>query len=222
MTKNSINDEKTFAQFAESIMRNIAMTMNCVKIGEIVSFDKTDQTATVRILHRIDENYSTGLKETYDYPLLGKVPVVILQGGGAHITFPIIPGDQCLIVFCDYMIDNWWVSGDVSSSDFPRKHDLSDAIAFVGLNALPRVIQNYSDYLHLQYNQNSSIVIGEQIDVNNPVINLNGTTNVSKDVNVVQKVTAAQIAAGNGASGTFTSSDGKTITIVEGVVTGIA
>ena len=227
MTKNSINDEKTFAQFAEAIMRNIASTLNCVKIGEIVSFDKTDQTATVRILHRMDPNYNTDLKETIEYPPLGKVPVVIMQGGGSHITYPIKAGDQCLIVFCDYMIDNWWVSGDVGASDFPRKHDLSDAIAIVGLNALPKAIQDYSDYLHLQYNQNSSIVIGEQIDVNNTNINLNGETAVSdnltvlKSATVTEKVTAAVLGATTAATGSFRSSDNKTITVVEGIVTAI-
>jgi len=227
MTKNSINDEKTFAQFAEAIMRNIATTLNCVKIGEIVSFDKTDQTATVRILHRMDQNYNTDMKETIEYPPLGKVPVVIMQGGGAHITYPIKAGDQCLIVFCDYMIDNWWVSGDVGASDFPRKHDLSDAIAIVGLNALPKAIQDYSDYLHLQYNQNSSIVIGEQIDVNNANINLNGETAVSenltvlKSATVAEKVTAAELGATTAASGSFVSADNKTVTVVEGIITAI-
>ena len=227
MTKNSINDEKTFAQFAEAIMRNIATTLNCVKIGEIVSFDKMDQTATVRILHRMDPNYNTDLKETIEYPPLGKVPVVIMQGGGTHITYPIKAGDQCLIVFCDYMIDNWWVSGDVGASDFPRKHDLSDAIAIVGLNALPKAIQDYSDYLHLQYNQNSSIVIGEQIDVNNANIHLNGETAVSenltvlKSATVTEKVTAAELGVTTAASGSFVSADNKTVTVVEGIITAI-
>ena len=233
MLKNSINDEKTFAQFAEAIMRNIAVTLNCVKIGEIVSFDKTDQTATVRILHRLDSNYNTDMKETIEYPLLGKVPVVVMQGGGAHITFPVNTGDQCLIVFCDYMIDNWWVSGNVGSSDFPRKHDLSDSIAIVGLNALPKAIQDYSDYLHLQYNQNSSIVIGNNIDINNDNIHLNGATKVKetldvekdatfkKDVGVTHTLTAKELNATAAASGSFATADNKTVTVVNGIVTAI-
>ncbi len=69
MSKNSINDNKTFEQFAEAIMRNVARTMNCVKIGEIVYFDPLEQTATVRVLHLMDENYDTDMKETIDYPL---------------------------------------------------------------------------------------------------------------------------------------------------------
>lgn len=227
MSNNSINDEKTFEQFAEAIIRNISISMNCIKIGEIVSFDKSEQTATVKVLHRMDENYNLNLKETVEYPVLGKVPVMVLQGGGSKITFPINAGDQCLLLFCDYMIDNWWISGDVSASDFPRRHDLSDAIAIVGLNALPKAIKDYSDYLHLQYNENSDIVIGNQIDVNNANINLNGETNVKenliakKNVNVSQKVTALELGATSAASGSFATADNKTVTVVEGIITSI-
>lgn len=233
MTTNSINENKTFSQFAESILRNVSVTMNCLKIGEIVSFDKTDQTATVKVLHRMDENYDLELDKTVDYPVLGKVPVVVLQGGGSRITFPIRSGDQCLLLFCDYMLDNWWISGNVSSSDFPRRHDISDAIAIVGLQALPKAIQDYSDYLHLQYNANSDIVIGEQIDVNNKNINLNGATKVSEtlevekdvtakaNVDVTETLTAKALNATTAATGSFVTVDNKTVTVVNGIVTAI-
>lgn len=221
MSKNSINDNKTFSQFAEALMRNISVTMNCIKIGEIISFDKTDQTASVQILHRMDENYFTDLNETVEYPVLGKVPVVILQGGGSHITFPIKPGDQCVLLFCDYMFDNWWVSGNVCSSDFPRRHDLSDAIAIVGVNAIPKAIQGYLDYLHLKYNENSDMIIGDQIDINNATINLNGNANVSENLVVTKTATALELHATSAATGSFRSADNKTVTVVDGIVVSI-
>ncbi len=231
MITNSINDNKTFAQFAEAILKNISIAMNCFKIGKIVSFDKTDQTASIQILHRIDNNYDLDMDKTIEYPLLCKVPIVVLQGGGANITFPIKEGDQCLVLFCDYMLDNWWLSGEVSSSDFPRRHDLSDAVAIVGLSALPNVIKDYSDYLHLKYNEKSDIVIGENIDVNNDNIHLNGDTivketlevkkdvNAKKDVNVEQTVTAKVLNATTAANGSFATADNKTVTVVNGIVT---
>lgn len=233
MTTNSINENKTFSQFAEAILHNISVSMNCIKIGEIVSFDKTQQTATVKVLHRMDENYDLELDKTVEYPPLQKVPVVVLQGGGSVITFPIKAGDQCLLLFCDYMIDNWWISGGVGASDFPRRHDISDAIAIVGLQALPKAIQGYSDYLHLQYNANSDIVIGEQIDVNNENINLNGATKVSEtlevekdvtakaNVDVTETLTAKALNATTAATGSFRTADNKTVTVVNGIVTAI-
>lgn len=229
----SINNDKTLSQMISEVVNSIRVSLHCVKIGEIVSFNKEKQTATVKVLHIQDENYNTRLEENLEYPLLGEVPVVVLQGGGAHITFPIKAGDQCLLLFCDYMIDNWWISGNASTSIVPRKHDLSDAIAIVGLNALPNAIQDYSDYLHLQYNQNSSIVIGNNIDVNNDNIHLNGATKVKetldvekdatfkKDVNVTHTLTAKELNATAAASGSFATADNKTVTVVNGIVTAI-
>ena len=230
----SINNDKTLSQMLSEVVNSIRVSLHCVKIGKIVEFDKTKQTAKVQILHIQDENYNTRLEEDLEYPLLGDVPVVIMSGGGTYISHPIVPGDQCLIVFCDYMIDNWWVTGEAKPSIVPRKHDLSDAIAIVGLNALPNVIQNYSDYLRLHYNENSSIVIGEQIDVNNETINLNGNTTktgtmeVVKDVtmdenaNVAKTLTAASLHATSAATGSFVSADSKTVTVVDGIITSIA
>jgi len=239
MQYSELNTYKSLTQLVETTVNRINRTMNCVKIGRIVSFNKQEQTASVEILHFMDENYNLYQKEDSSYPILCGVPVVVLQGGGANITFPIKEGDQCLVLFCDYMMDNWWISGDVSKSDFPRKHDLSDAIAIVGLSALPNVIKDYSDYLHLKYNEKSDIVIGEQIDVNNDNINLNGDTKVSKtlevekdvtakakvivteDVTSETKVSAPTLEATTAANGSFLSVDNKTVTVVNGIVVSI-
>ena len=155
----SINNDKTLSQMLSEVVNSIRVSLNCVKIGQIVEFNKTNQTAKVQVLHIQDENYNTRMEEELEYPLLGDVPVVVMGGGGTYISHPIKAGDQCLLLFCDYMIDNWWVSGEAKPSIVPRKHDLSDAIAIVGLNAIPKAIQNYSDSLRLHYNENSSIVI---------------------------------------------------------------
>ena len=224
----SINNDKTLSQMLSEVVNSIRVSLNCVKIGQIVEFNKTNQTAKVQVLHIQDENYNTRMEEELEYPLLGDVPVVVMGGGGTYISHPIKAGDQCLLLFCDYMIDNWWVTGEAKPSIVPRKHDLSDAIAIVGLNAIPNAIQNYSDYLRLHYNENSSIVIGEQIDVNNETINLNGNTTNSGTLDVVGNVTgeaditAQTLNAMTAASGSFVSSDNKTVTVVNGIVTAIS
>lgn len=229
-----INAEKSLQQVLSKLTNSIKTSIHCVKIGEIISFDKTDQTASVRVLHIMDSNYNTRLEETVEYPVLGKVPVVIMGGGGTYISHPISAGDQCLLLFCDYMIDSWWVSGTAQPSIVPRKHDISDPIAIVGLNATPKAIQDYSDYLKLQYSQESNIIIGDSIDVNNETINLNGNTTNSgtmevvgdttmdANLNVAQVATAQSLHATSAASGTFVSADNKTVTVVDGIVVSIA
>jgi len=229
-----INAEKSLQQVLSKLTNSIKTSIHCVKIGEIISFDKTDQTASVRVLHIMDSNYNTRLEETVEYPVLGKVPVVIMGGGGTYISHPISAGDQCLLLFCDYMIDSWWVSGTAQPSIVPRKHDISDPIAIVGLNATPKAIQDYSDYLKLQYSPESNIIIGDSIDVNNETINLNGNTTNSgtmevvgdttmdANLNVAQVATAQSLHATSAASGTFVSADNKTVTVVDGIVVSIA
>jgi len=216
------NIDKSFTQILDALRNSIYVDVHCVKIGEVVSFDKTDQTVSVKVLHVLDSNYNIYMNEgeTVEYPVLQKVPVVIMGGGGTYISHPIAAGDQCLLLFCDYMIDAWWTSGEAKPSIFPRKHDIADPIAIVGLNPTPKVIQEYSDYLRLHYSAESSIVIGEQIDVNNETINLNGEVNVSENVNVTKNVTAEEVHATLAATGSFSAS-GKTITVVDGVITKI-
>lgn len=228
MYKYDINQNKSLFQILEKLSNNIKVTMHCIKIGEVVSFDKTDQTVSVRVLHVMDENYNVYMDDELEYPVIQKVPVVVMGGGGTYISHPIKAGDQCLLLFCDYMIDSWWTSGEAQPSIFPRKHDISDPIAIVGINPTPKAIQEYSDYLKLHYSPESNIIIGEQIDVNNEQINLNGNTevtgNVTMDANatVANDLTAVSLNATSAATGSFRSADNKTVTVVNGIVVSIA
>lgn len=176
---NDINSNKTIYQLFEKFATNFSIFLNCVKIGEIISFDKNDQTCSVRVLHKQTNQYNPYVNQLIEYPVLEKVPCVVLGGGGTYITHPISKGDQCVLLFSDYMIDGWWSSGEARPSDFPRKHDLSDAIAIVGLKALPQAIQNYSDFLELHYSNNSSIIIGDKITLNNALVEASGSMNVT-------------------------------------------
>lgn len=49
------------------------------------------------------------------------------------MTFPIKKDDECLVIFSDLSIDNWWESGNVQNPVEQRRHDLSDGMAIFGL-----------------------------------------------------------------------------------------
>lgn len=107
-------------------------SLNCVKIGRIQSFDGEKHTAQVQILFkRVLPDLTIK-----SYPLLVDVPVMTLQGGGGSLQFPITKGDQCLLLFSDRRLDEWFQTGGESAPGSPRLHDMSDAIAIVGVNAL--------------------------------------------------------------------------------------
>ena len=65
-------------------------------------------------------------------PILPDVPIIFPHGGGCTLTFPVKPGDECLLIFSDRCIDFWWQNGGVQEAVDPRQHDLSDAFAIVG------------------------------------------------------------------------------------------
>lgn len=127
----------------DDVETRIFQTMNCVKIGRIVSFDATLRTAVVQISFK--RELAAPLEDgttIVDYPQLFDCPVVSMQGGGGALTFPVIPGDECLILFSDSNIDAWYQNGSAQSA-LPldgRRHDLSDGIAIVGLNSQANAI----------------------------------------------------------------------------------
>lgn len=78
-----------------------------------------------------------------DYPIIADCPVIVLGGGTCHITFPISKGDQCILMFNDRDIDNWYSGSTTSANQSPRLHSFSDAVALIGPNNLNTVIENY-------------------------------------------------------------------------------
>ena len=134
-TQELTPDLKTFMKY---IKDDIFAMMNCCSIGTIEKFDKDLQTASVQIV------YKRVVSEVEkDYPLLLDCPVVVLSGGTSSLRFPIKVGDTCLVLFCDRNIDNWFASGNNMKPNTPRKHDISDGIALVGINSKLKSLQNY-------------------------------------------------------------------------------
>ncbi|MBQ0113350.1 MAG: hypothetical protein KBT03_09495 [Bacteroidales bacterium] len=213
---SSPNTNKSLYEVLRAWFANFSQTLNCVKIGEIVSYNKQEQTATIKILHKNKDPFVISKEALVDYPILEKVPVVVFGGSQTYIAHSINTGDQCLLLFSDYMIDRWWATGATQPSDFPRKHDISDAIAIVGMHALPKAIQNIKDGIDLHYSDNSSIVIGETIEVKNQQIKLDGS------VTATGALTAPTLNATTAASGSFVTVDNKTVTVVNGIITSIA
>ncbi len=114
--------------------------------GLIESFDSATQLATVQPAIRrvfIDRTEGDATLVPTDLPVLINVPVIFPRGGGFSLTFPVLPGDECLVVFCERSIDRWHASGGVQDPGAKRFHALSDATAFVGLSSTPLKIPDY-------------------------------------------------------------------------------
>ena len=145
MPRNKLPINPDPSELNTELKRDIFQSINCAQIGIIRNFDGSDQTATIQLaMKKIVSVDDDGKKILADYPLILKCPVVFPSGGGFTLTFPVLEGDECLVVFTDRGFDNWLVSGSGQQPASPRMHDINDAIAIVGIRSNPRALSNVS------------------------------------------------------------------------------
>ena len=108
--------------------------------GEIVSFDPVEQTADIQL--SIKRKQSGGL---VNIPVLKEVPIRYLAGSTYTITFPLVEGDNVLVVFAERSIDTWLVNGGIQDPADIRKHSFSDAFAFPMMYSQSGKIANFDN-----------------------------------------------------------------------------
>lgn len=113
--------------------------------GIIQSYDAVAQTVSVQPALRAQVRAADGTVRDVDLPLCLDCPVQFPGGGGFVATFPVAPGDECLLVFSARCIDAWWQSGGIQSAALDlRMHDLSDGFAILGFRSQPRRLASVS------------------------------------------------------------------------------
>lgn len=147
------------------------LEINCHHVGTITAFDATNQTAQATINYtktflRVDEIGDTSVTPT-NYAQLIDCPVVCLGGGGGSLTFPIVEGDECLVLFNDRDFDNWFSSGNSNAAPAtPRAHGFSDAIILVGIRSIPNVITEYdTDAAAFRYLENGVRIYEDRVEI---------------------------------------------------------
>ena len=108
--------------------------------GIVQSFAPGPMTVVVQPSIKGVVTLPDGSTRSVPLPLLVDVPVVFPTGGGFTLTFPIHPGDECLVVFGSRCMDAWWQSGGVQEPLEARMHDLSDGFAILGPFSQPRTL----------------------------------------------------------------------------------
>lgn len=106
----------------------------------VQSFDAALQTVTVQPAVRGTVRRQDGSRAAIELPVLPGVPVIFPGGGGYTLTFPIQPGDECIVVIASRCIDSWWLAGGIQDPADVRMHDLSDGFAVFAPRSKPRVL----------------------------------------------------------------------------------
>ena len=151
--------------------------------GIIKDFNSEQLTCTVQPAIREKLNFKGNL-QWVDLPELLNVPVVITGTADYFVTFPIVAGTECLVVFGDNCMDAWWQSGGVQNQIEKRRHDLSDGYAIIGPRSQVNLIKNYStDSVQLRNKEGNAvleikektinIVSNVEVNLSAPKININ-------------------------------------------------
>lgn len=183
-TPQTINPPSPTA-LQDAQQRAFSAMINCARVGTIVNYDPGEAgvrppTATVQIAQQqVTSIASDGTKTFADYPPLQFVPVVFLGGGGYCLTWPVAANDECLLIFHDRELDNWFTNGAGLPPTTGRLHDLADAFCIVGLRSGPRALSLVSENsVQLRSDDGSTYV---EITAGN-IINIKGTLRVTGDI----------------------------------------
>jgi len=147
--------DPTLPQLCKELKSDIFASINCVQIGTIQSFDPAKQTASIQLMIKRIKDLSTG--ETLSYPVLVDCPVYFPGGTDHYIMFPVKQSDECLVLFNDRDIDNWFTSGTQAPPNTLRMHNLSDGFAYVGFRSLSKVIAAF-DPLAIKINNSATFL----------------------------------------------------------------
>lgn len=216
----------------DSLGLEFGKNINCVRPGTIKSTD--GYTATIQIAQqKVTTIQPDGTETTDVFSPLVNVPIWTLGGGGVTATFPVNEGDSCILLFNDRELDNWYETGDILAPTTPRVHDLSDAIALVGLRPKPQQLSGISrTTAQLRSDDGTTYV---ELDPAGKIVNvvapggLNATADVTITGNLnvegssgvdtaligcnLTQASGKVLKAGNGATGTF-----NIVTVQDGIV----
>ena len=193
--------------------------------GKIVEFDDKRQVAKVKVMREQFSSTLYSLYTEYDFPILQDVPVQFPQGGGYFLTFPVKPGDNCMLDFCDKGISHWLYEGadkigayssGVPKAEYFRSYNINDAVCQVGYNPIPQAITNFNadatELRNADRSQRVTLLPSGVVEVISPTKILMKSPNISAIGN---------FSVSTGATGTFTTPTGLTVTVQDGIITNI-
>jgi hypothetical protein len=193
------DDYNRFTFIVRSLMNRMA-TMTLVQV-------KATSGQTVDILPLVSQIDGAGNKVSHG--VIHNAPVFRLQGGKSAVIIDPVVGDIGLAIFAHNDISSAKKNKGEALPGSRRKFDWADAIYLGGL---------------LNADPTSWIKFLPSGEINITGMGGNVTINSDQSIKFLTSgltSTTGPFAAGNGATGMYTSQDGKTVTVINGIVTGI-
>lgn len=197
-------DENTLDGLNNVLIDKISMGIQCVIPAIVQSYDKTTNRAVVK--PAITGVASQGQKVPKE-PYID-IPVLNLSGGGFVISFPIKQGDTGWLIACDRNISIFKQNLEESAPNDYRKHKFEDSFF------IPDKINNTPTKDSSLIIQNSAGTVS--IELTETGVNITGLTTITGNTSVV-----GSLSVSTGATGTFTTSENKLVTVTNGIITSI-
>ncbi len=170
---SQLSNKADIIQVIKNACAQNAQKLNCMRIGIIKEFYPDSLTVKVLIANKkIIGLNPDGTQKVRDYaPIIAKVCYA-----NPFCTFPITEGMECILLFSDREIESWFINGSVNPRGYERMHDLTDAVAIVGIRSLPQMITILTDCLNLFYGNSSFNLQTDAANLNSATITLQGDT----------------------------------------------
>lgn len=172
-----------FTQQIEKTAQAVVNDIHTALPGQVVSFNAEKGTATVKPIGK----FITSDNIVLAYPDIAEVPVVFPCSVNAGIAFPVMPGDNCLLIISEVELDEWRNGAEAEGS---LKFDLTNAIAIPGL-------LNTGNGLISEAISKNGVVIASgnnKICVSGSGISVSGNLSVSGDISCAGEVKSGEIA----------------------------
>lgn len=173
-----IPTDPSMKDLLDLLKKDILLSLSCHHVGTIQEFDPELQTAVATInypktIFRLNPSTGQYVPIPLSYPQV-QGPVVVLGGGKASLTFPIAIGDECLILFNDRDLDNWFGGGTGAQVATPRLHSLSDGIILVGVRSQASMLDGYDSVNAVLQNGTTKVAVGPaKVGISNASTTLN-------------------------------------------------
>lgn len=155
--------------------------------------------------------------DAIDLPVFPSVPPIFLSGGESYDAHPITAGDYCLLLVSERCFDRWYDGADNVPPIEQRMHDYSDCFALVGISpraaakTIPTTIERNGD----------STVTGNWVHAGN--YELTGNMVVIGDTSTSGNTESGtySVQSQPGWTGAFATGDGRTVTVLSGLITNV-
>lgn len=208
---SNVNDPNLY-MLLQQTENNVFATLNCLRVGIIDKILDNNMAQCSIGNKKLMGTNADGSAIWQNYaPIFARL--YFIGNSENYINYPVKVGQLCLLFFCDREIESVFATGEVSSLNSTRMHNLTDCIC------LPLSQAITDDFLN---------IVAEKLNIVAQSINISGNETmtgdmtITGDMTVTGNITATTLNAGNGTSGSFVSQDNKTISVANGIITSIS